>query len=510
MAKGRMSEPPTLFHNAVIHTVDDMHPRASWFTVLGDRFQRIGEGPPPPLKRQVDLGGRTVVPGFVDAHAHFFQTGMDQMFVDLGGVTTVAEIARRIRAAAGGPRTWVFCQGYQEDVLTDVHRITREHLDEILPNRPVWVNRVDYHSAVVNTVALRRLQVPRGVPGLLLDQEGQPNGILRSEAYLFAKPRVSRLYPVETRERAARTAAQACIRRGITAVHALEGGRIFGDEGVSTLLKTMDGLPLDITIFLQEMNVHFTSRLGFDHLGGCILIDGSIGSYTAALDQGYVSAPKTRGALYLKKTDLEPFVEEASAAGIQLAFHAIGPRAIGLVLDAYERALRRSPRYDHRHRIEHFELATEDQISRTRDLGVIPSMQPSFEHFWGGPDGMYASRLGDGWRHTNRLRTILDKGVRIPGGSDTNVTPPDPLLGMHAAVNMPNVEERISVAQALRMMTIDAAWGAFDERRIGSISAGKDASFVVLDADPFEVPCDGIGDIGVRQTWYRGRCVFRA
>lgn len=503
-----MAEAPTLFFNANVHTVDDYRPRACWFVVLGDRFQRVGLGPPPQVSRSVDLGGRTVVPGFVDAHTHFFQTGLDKLFVDLSDATTVAEIGRRIDAARGGPRTWIFAHSYEEEVLTDVAFITREHLDELFPQQPVWVNRVDYHSAVVNTAALRRLDVPQGTHGVITDSRGKPNGILRSEAYMFAKPRISRQYPIETREKAAKTAAEACIRRGITAVHALEGGKLFGDEGVATLLKRMDGLPLSVTMFLQEMNLHLTSRLGFEHLGGCILLDGSIGSYTAALETGYASNPKHRGSLYEKSRDLEQFVEQAHVAGIQLAFHAIGPRAIDQVLTAYEKALRKFPRYDHRHRIEHFELATDDQIARAQDLGVVPSMQPAFELFWGGPDGMYASRIGDDWRKTNRIRTMIDRGMRIPGGSDCNVTPPDPLLGIHAAVNMPNEEQRISPEQALRMMTIDAAWAGFEEGRRGSISPGKDADFVVLDADPLATKPTGIRDIGVLETWSRGKRVF--
>ena len=503
-----MAESPTAFCNATIHSVDDQRPEIDWFTVIGDRFQLVGKGAPPPTARTIDLGGRTVVPGFIDAHSHFFQTGLDKLFVDLAGATTVAEITARIAAARGGPRTWIFAHSYEEDALTDVPYITRTHLDETFPHQPVWVNRIDYHSAVVNSAALRRLDVPEGIHGLLLDRDGTPNGILRGEAYMHAKPRASRQYPIETREKAVRMATEVCLRRGITAVHALEGGQLFGDEGVSTMLKRMDGLPLDVTLFLQEMNIHLTSRLGFEHLGGCILLDGSIGSYTAALDTGYASNPKHRGSLYEKSRDLEQFVEEAHATGIQLAFHAIGPRAIDQVLTAYEKALKKSPRYDHRHRIEHFEMATDDQIARAQDLGVVPSMQPAFEHFWGGPSGMYASRLGERWRSTNRLRTILDRGMRIPGGSDSNVTPPDPLLGMHAAVNMPNDEQRITVAEALRMVTIDAAWAAFDERLRGSISPGKEANFVVLDADPFTVPSDAIKDIGVIETWYCGKRVF--
>jgi len=502
-----------LVHNAVVHTVDELRPRVSWFTVLGDRIQHVGDGPPPAnVAQRVDLaGGGVVVPGFVDAHAHFFQTGIDKLFIDLTDVATVAELSERIRAGAGsgGKRTWIFAHSFEEDTLTDVKRLTRQHLDEAFPDRPVWVNRIDYHSAVVNSVALKRLDIPIGTHGLLQDK-GQPNGILRSEAYFYAKARIARLYPIDTKEKAVKTAADVCVSHGITAVHALEGGRIFGDEGVPTLLKRLNLLPLHATLFLQEKNVYFTTRLGFDHLGGCILVDGSIGSYTAALDADYEGLTGQRGVLYEKALELTSFVKEAHQAGVQLAFHAIGPRAIEMVLAAYERALAQAPRYDHRHRIEHFELASDEQIARARDLGLVLSMQPTFELYWGGPDGMYASRLGERWRTTNRLRTILDRGIVIAGGSDTNVTPADPLLGIHAAVNHPNPEQRVTVEQALRMFTLDAAYAGFNDRLHGSIAPGKEANFVLLDRDPLQTPPEQLREIRVLQTWYRGRPVYRA
>jgi predicted amidohydrolase YtcJ len=500
-----VSSKPKVFTNAVIHTVDPERPNADWFVTIGRRFQRVGSGPPPEGMEQVDLAGRTVVPGFVDAHAHFFQTGLDLLFVDLAGATSVDEIGKRLAAGARGRRSWIFAHSYEEEVLEDVDRVTRHEIDRLFPQRPVWINRVDYHSSVVNTPALSRLDVPSGMPGLLVDSAGHPNGILRSEAYFYAKARVSRLYPIETKERAVRTVADRCLRHGITSVHALEGGKVFGDEGVQTLLRKIEKLPLDVIVFLQEMNVPFTTRFGFEHLGGCILMDGSIGSYTAALDTDYADMPGQRGVLYEKPREFAAFVEEAHVEGVQLAFHAIGPRAIEQVLDAYERALNRHPRYDHRHRIEHFELATDRQIARARDLGVICSMQPSFEYYWGGPDKMYSMRLGDAWRDTNRLRTILDAGIRIAGGSDTNVTPPEPLLGIHAAVNHPNEEQRVTPEEALRMMTIDAAFAGLKDREHGSISPGKWADFVVLDADPCAVDRTKIREIEVLETWCRGR-----
>ncbi len=502
------SSRPTLFCNAAVHTVDDRMPLASWFVVLGDRFQKMGLGQPPPVpgNHRVDLGGRAVVPGFVDAHAHFFQTGVDALHIDLGSVTTVDGLIERLQAGAPeGSRSWVFAHSFEEDALVDAKRLTRAELDRLSADRPIWVNRIDYHSAVVNTAALRRLEIPSDTRGLMAGSDGRPNGILRSDAYFHAKTQVARFYTLETKDRAIRASVHQMLRKGITAVHALEGGRVFGDEGAHQVLRRMNSLPLDVTVFLQEKNVFFTKRLGFERLGGCILIDGSIGSYTAALDHDYEGTKGVRGVLYEKPRELLAFVDQANRAGVQLAFHAIGPRAIEQILNTYEKALERSPRFDHRHRIEHFELATDDQIRRAAALGIIASMQPAFEHFWGGPDGMYAARLGERWRTTNRLRTILDGGMVIAGGSDTNVTPADPLLGIHAAVNHPNAQQRVTPTEALRMMTLDAAYAAFNDSRHGSITIGKEASFAVLNADPLTVPADQIREIEVDETWSRGR-----
>jgi predicted amidohydrolase YtcJ len=504
------SNAPILFHNGIIHTVDDRRPSATWFTTYGRRFQRVGSGEPPSIAKKVDLRGRVVVPGFVDAHAHFFQTGIDALHVDLSSVRTLAELEGALKdQAPRGQRTWVFANSFEEDSLHDVELLTRHHLDAVFAERPVWVNRVDYHSAVVNTAALKRLEIPAETPGLVKGKGGDPLGVLRAEAYFHAKVRVSRYYSIETKDKAVKAAVQACLPKGITAVHALEGGEIFGDEGVHAVLRKMGSVPIDLTLFLQEKNVYLTSQMGFEHLGGCILIDGSIGSYTAALDHDYEGLPGTRGVLYEKSRALASFVDKAHRRGAQLAFHAIGPRAIQMVLDAYAKALDRTPRFDHRHRIEHFEMATDAQIAQAAELGVVASMQPAFEYYWGGPNGMYASRLGEGWRKTNRLRSILDAGVVIAGGSDTNVTPPDPLLGMHAAVNHPNPDERIDAARALRMMTRDAAYGGFTESRHGSITAGKEANFVFLDADPMAVAPEKIKDVRVLETWIHGRPVWR-
>ena len=502
---------PRLFTNAVIHTVDERRPIATWFTVLGDRFQRVGAGESPPARQVVDLGGRCVVPGFIDAHTHFFQTGLDALHIDLSGARTLDEVAERLVAGAPpGKRTPVFASGFEEDALIDGRPMTREDLDRVFADRPVWVNRVDYHSAVVSTAALRRLGVPAGTRGLMRAADGQPTGVLRGEAYFHAKLRSMQWITLDVKERALKAAVGAMVPRGVTAVAALEGGPLFGDEGIHFVLQHIDRLPLDVTLFIQEKKPLYARRLGFRHVGGCILIDGSIGSYTAALDEPYEGSKRNRGILYETKRSLWSFVREVHAARGQLAFHAIGPRAIEVLLGLYEQLLDREPHHDHRHRIEHFELATDDQIQRAAELGLVLCMQPAFEWLWGGPSGMYASRLGERWRRTNRLRTILAAGLRVAGSSDASVTPPDPLLGIHAAVNHPNEDERIDARAALAMMTIEAAYSTFHDRVRGSISPGKEASFVVLGEDLLAAPGDRLKDIPVLETWSRGRRVYEA
>lgn len=500
---------PVLFYNGVIHTLDPSKPKCSWFTVLGKSFQIVGTGEAPKTKTKIDLKQRVVVPGFVDAHTHFFQTGLDKLFCDFSSVKSTDDVYEIVSKNGFGKRTWIFAHSYDEENLSNGRPFTSAQLDLACPEKPLWVNRIDYHSAVVNSAALKRLNIPLGMRGLMTTKEGKPTGVLRSDAYLHAKSRIARLYPLEIKNKAVNEAAKSCICHGVTAVHALEGGKIFGEAGVMPILRKMDRLPLDLTLFLQEKNLVYATKLGFKHLGGCILIDGSIGSYTAALDYDYQDAKGVRGHIYEKQREFFAFVEGAHSAGVQLGFHAIGPRAIQLVLDAYESALRKYPRFDHRHRIEHFEMATDEQILRARDLGVVVSMQPNFEYFWGGPNKMYQKRLGDGWKSTNRFADILRHGLTIAGGSDTNVTPPDPILGIHAAVNHPNEDQRISIGAALRMMTIDAAYAGFNENRMGTISPGKNAAFAILDKDLFKVASTDIKNIKVEETWFSGRCVYR-
>ena len=243
-------------------------------------------------------------------------------------------------------------------------------------------------------------------------------------------------------------------------------------------------------------------------MGGDIFIDGAFGSRTAAISTKYNDCD-TQGNLYFNNGELNYYVGEAHREGLQIALHAIGDRAIEQVLNAYENALEVYSRKDHRHRIEHFELATKEQIDRAADLGLVISSQPTFEYFWGNEKGMYERRLGKTLAsRTNNFRYIIDSGIVLCGGSDSDINEINPLLAIHAAVNHPKKNHSIEVVEALRMFTVNSAYANFEEHLKGRLEKGKYGDFVVLNKDILSVERDAIKDILVEATFKEGNMVF--
>jgi len=227
-------------------------------------------------------------------------------------------------------------------------------------------------------------------------------------------------------------------------------------------------------------------------------VDGSIGSRTAAISVPYADDPNdanNRGELYLSRDFLYDFAREAADNDMQLALHAIGDRAVKLVLDAYAQVGDKAG--DLRFRVEHAEIIDDKDIYRAADMGVILSMQPAFEYFWGGVGRMYQSRLGERYLVTNRLRPITDAGVTVAGGSDSNITPLDPLLGIHSAVNHPIPENAVDLETAIKMFTTDAAYACHQEGDKGRIAPGYRANLTILEENLFTVEPERIKDVKV-------------
>jgi predicted amidohydrolase YtcJ len=256
------------------------------------------------------------------------------------------------------------------------------------------------------------------------------------------------------------------------------------------------------------MDIELIKEMNLNRIGGCFYLDGTFSARTAALSFDYADSPGTRGGLNFTQEELNEFVLECYSNKLQLALYTIGDRAIEQALTAHEQALARTGNYGLRHRLEHAELPSVDHLKRAADLGILFSMTPAYEYFWGGPGKMNHKRLGDHYRLTNPLRRILDAGIIICGGSDCDVTPADPMLGIHAAVNHPVLEHRVSLMEALRMYTINGAYGIFEEKIKGSLEPGKTADIIILDRDLLETPPEELKEVKVSVTLRKGERLY--
>lgn len=505
--------------NGRVLTLDPAQPTAAALAVKDGKVVAVGSNSHVrsfrgPKTLVISAVGKSVLPGFIDSHAHFMQTGLNGLALDLTALRSVDELVRllRARAEAVPPGNWILGHGFDDSVLAERRYPAAADLDRASTAHPIFLSRRDHHSSVVNSVAWRILGIPAGTPGVDTGAgAGEPTGVLRAEANALAREAVFRGLDDGTRDRAMRLAARLAVAKGITTVHALEGGSWFGEENALFLWKQAASLPLRVVLYYQTTAVEQVLRMGLPRIGGCILVDGSFGSRTAALSEPFADDPGTSGRLYFREEELESFVLRAHRAGLQVALHCIGDRAISQALRAYARALREFPRPDHRHRMEHCELPNEAHIAEIRRMGIVLSMQPAFEHLWGGPGRMYSLRLGEQRRaRTNPFRRILDAGITVAGGSDSDVTPMDPVLGISAAVNHPTGEHRVRLEEAIAMFTLGGARAAFEEREKGSLEVGKLADIVVLDEDICAVGLDSLHGVGVRMTIVGGAVVYQA
>jgi len=461
-----------------------------------------------------DLRGATVIPGFFDTHVHLYSTGLNLLLgVDCGAPKSIKELQEVLaqKSAQVGPEDYILGYGFEQAKLSENRYPTAKELSEAVPNKPVIISRRDGHSRALNLMALAKLAITAGEPGADLDDFGQLTGVIRGAANTKVSGLLaSRLGNVDLAARAYHSAAQKALEVGLTTVHALVGGW-HGETGVEWLVSNGHTLPLRVVPYEETTDQCKVKGRGLPRIGGCLLIDGSFGSHTAAVYEPYADQPSSNGVLYWEDEPLNKFVLEAHQAGLQISMHAIGDRAVDQLCRAYDAALKIGPRTDHRHRIEHFMLPTPYAMRRAAELGLVLAMQPAFEHFWGGTGGMYEARLGKNRTlKTTPLKTLLSMGCKIAGGSDCYVTPMDPLLGVHAAVNHHNENERISVGEALELFTVNGAYAAFEEDSKGTIKEGYLADMVVLASDPLSSPANQIKDIKVLHTIVGGNFAFSA
>jgi len=526
-----------LLVNGVVHTVDPDGTIGEALAIGEGKILEVGTTADLTKRYAadtvLDLKGKAVYPGLVDAHAHLEGLGIALMTLGLSGVDSIEEVQQRVKADIrnSGGRSWVRGRGWDQNRWPGGEFPSRTDLDAVSDTVPVFLVRVDGHAAWVNSEALALAGItgatsdPSGGK-IIRDASGVPTGVLIDNAIDL----VRRIMPKITREervRAVRLAVQECLKSGLTGVHDM--GVDLELIGIYKELITRGEFPFRVYGAIDGPGPTWDSlrsagpllRFGDDRLTVRALklyADGALGSRGAALIEPYADDPGNRGITTMSSEELKRVVRDAVDAGFQVCTHAIGDRANAITLDAYEYVLNASGRtgQDHRLRIEHVQVLAPGDIPRFVKLGVIPSMQPTHctsDMLWA------IKRLGEERaRYAYAWRSLLDAGSIIPAGSDFPVEAPSPLLGFAAAVTRQDgagyppagwfPEQRMTRMEALKGFTLWAARASFNEKTSGSIEEEKHADLTVLDQDIMKIPSERFRSVRVVMTVVGGEIAY--
>ena len=537
-AAASAAEQATIVVHGRVWTGDARRPWADAVAVEGEQIIAVGSREDVARlttseTHVIDAGDGLVVPGLIDSHIHLIDGGERLASVQLREAKSREEFVRRIAEFAHKkrPGEWITGGDWDHSLWgrpagAGARLPSRDWIDAVTPENPVWINRLDGHMSLANTAAMRLAKVSddvADVPGgeIVRDDAGRPTGIFKDNAIGL----VERAVPSATLDEridATVAAMDYLAERGVTAVHHMGSWShvdVFRAAQRRGLLKTRIYACTPLEQWQRLANEVRDRGRGDEWLkiGGLKgFVDGSLGSHTAAFLEPFSDAPSDRGLLVNTAEDLEDWTSAADRAGLHVAVHAIGDRAIRLQLDVFERVAAANGPRDRRFRIEHAQHIAPQDIPRFAKLGVIASMQP----YHAIDDGRWADRVIGRERSetTYAFRSLLDSGARLAFGSDWFVAPPTPMEGIYAAVTRRTLDgqhpdgwvprQKISVEEALRAYTIDAAYAAFSESSLGTLEPGKLADLVILDRNPFEIPPEELNSVRINTTIVGGKVVY--
>ena len=481
-----------------------------------------------PVEREIDGGGKTLLPGLIDAHGHVLGLGLAALQLDLVGTSSVADLQQRLRSYAARPNDpWLSGRGWNQELWPDNKFPTAADLDAVVSDRPVLLERIDGHAYVVNSAALKAAGITGAtndpVGGKIeRDAKGNPTGLLVDSAMDLVGSKV----PPPTPEQLAQALAKAqeqLLSVGITS--AADMGTSAADWAAMQSAGKNGRLNIRIMGYAYDVqNMRAVAPNGptswlFDdrlRMGGVKLYaDGALGSRGAWLKQPYADQPDSLGLQFLKDAELIAKADEAARHGVQVAVHAIGDAANAQVISVFEEL---SKKYgaNRRWRIEHFQIADPADIPRLAPAGIIASMQPTHQT----SDRLMAEkRLGmDRLRGAYAWQSVLKSGAKLAFGSDFPVESPNPFPGLSAAISRQDMNgqppggwipsERLTFEQALNAFTRGAAYAGFAEDRIGALEPGKWADFIIVDRDVSKADPQALARTQVLETWVAGKKVW--
>ena len=524
----------TVVTNVTGYTLNPQGEMVTFNTIVFDEGKVVQLNPTemPADATVIDGNNKVLLPGLIDAHGHLLGLGGNLMEVDLRESSSMQQAAQWVAdyAMMHADQEWIKGRGWNQELWSDRSFPTAAVLDAKLKNKPVWLTRVDGHAAWVNSKALQMAGIDDNTPDpaggqILRDADGKATGVLIDHAMDL----VSAIMPKDSASLYAaqlNAAGEHLHSVGITAMH---------DAGISHhvydfyLARSAQGeLPVRVYAMLSATDPLLPEMLDvgiirsqddFLHVRSVKAYgDGALGSRGAALIKPYSDAPHQHGLLLTQPEDFPKVVQQVLGAGFQLNFHAIGDKANQLVLDEFERTFELLGGQALRNRIEHAQIIAVEDLPRFAELKVLPSMQPTHAT---SDMNMAEDRLGKArMEGAYAWKTLLNSGIPMPLGSDFPVELANPFYGLHAAVtrqdrnNQPVAgwypEQAMSIQQAFKGFTLDAAYAAHMEDSLGTLTTGKWADFILVDQDIFKVKPQDIWKTKVMQTWIAGEKVFDA
>ena len=519
----------TLIHNVKGYSLNASKEKFSFSALSfdGDKITGVYQKAPDlsGFDKVVDGQGQSMLPGLIDAHGHVLGYGMALTSVDLVGTTSLTQAQQRIREQAGQKKTgWVSGRGWNQELWTNKQFPSAKDIDEYVATQPVALSRIDGHALWVNSKALELAGIDRNTLSpdggdIIKDKEGNPTGVLIDNAMdmvFKVMPKITE----EERQFYLLKSLHALAATGLTSVH---------DAGVSPeviasykTLQKQGKLPIRVYAMLDITSSGYQEvlRSGIYESEDSMLsvrsvkisADGALGSRGAALHHDYSDEPGQKGLLLHSIPNLGKHVDEAMMAGFQVNTHAIGDKANTLVLDEYAKWHNVAGKAELRHRIEHAQIIRPKDLPRLAQLQVIASMQPTHAT---SDKNMAEDRLGkDRMKGAYAWASLRELGVVLAGGSDFPVEPAEPFFGLHAAVTRQDrhneplggwyMQEAVDRDTALEMFTYNAAYSAHQENLIGTLEIGKQADFILIEKDYFEVKPEDIWKIKVNETWVSG------